>query len=199
MSASWTSILRRHVGRHIFEVRTRIKGTGETIGFVVDFSADLILFHVLDTDVFELNGYSVIHAADVKKYRAFNRSEFWLARAVRRFGLTPVHPSGISLSSLPDLLKSTAERFPLITIHMPKRNPDVCYIGDLLSLDKTTFTIDDLDSRANWTGPRRFRYDDVTRVDFGGGYEKALAATAPMRRRRKKRNRSSTSLTARMA
>jgi hypothetical protein len=186
VSASWTSILKRHAGRHLFEVRSRIKGAESTIGFVVDFSPDLILFQVLNTDVFLLNGYTVIRSEDVKQYRAFDKSQFWQARAVRRFGLNPVRPPGISLSSLPDLLKSIGNRYPLITVHPQRKNPEVCYIGSLLSLARSTFTINDLDSDAEWSGPRRFRYSDVTRVDFGGGYEKALAATAPSRARRKK-------------
>jgi hypothetical protein len=109
MSTSWPSILKRHCGQHLFQTRSRITGAGSTIGFVVDFSQDLILFHVLNTD-----------------------------------------------------------------------------IGPLISMTKATFTIDDLDSNAEWTGPRRLKFSDVTRVDFGGGYEHALAVTAPKRPKLKK-------------
>jgi hypothetical protein len=186
MSTSLASILRRHCGRHLFEVRSRIKGAGRTIGFVVDFSPDWILFHVLNTDVFELNGYTAIRSGDVKNYRAFDRGEFWQNRAVGQFKLNPVRPPGISLTSLSDLLESIGRSYPLITIHPEKVKPDVCYIGPLLSIAKATFTIDDLDCNAEWSGPRRLRFSDVTRVDFGGGYEEALAATAPKRPKRKK-------------
>src|SRR5262245_52787380 len=99
MSTSWLSIVKRHKGRHLFEVRSRIKGAGRTMGFVVDFSDNLILFHVLNTDAFQLNGYTVIRTEDVKDYRAFDKAEFWQNRAVRRFRLKPVHPVGILLGS----------------------------------------------------------------------------------------------------
>jgi hypothetical protein len=186
MNASWPSILKRHSGRHLFEVRSRIKGASRTIGFVVDYSEDWILFHVLNTDVFELNGYSVIRCGDVKDYRAFDKSWLWQNRAVHQFKLNPSRPPGILLNSLPALLESIGKRYALITIHPEKVKPDVCYIGPLLSMAKATFTIDDLDQNAEWSGPRRLKFSDVTRVDFGGGYEAALAATAPKRPKRGK-------------
>jgi len=49
-----------------------------------------------------------------------------------------------------------------------------------------TFTIEDLNSNGEWSGPRRMKFSDVTRIDFGGGYEEALAVTAPKRPRTQK-------------
>jgi hypothetical protein len=166
-------------------VRSRIKGVGRTTGFVVDFSRDLILFHVLDTDAFQLNGYTVIRSEDVKDYRAFDKAKFWQNRAVRRLKLKPASPVGILLTSVPELLQSIGSRYPLISFHPERKQPNVCYIGPLLSMNKTTFTIDDLDSNAEWSGPRRLKFSDVTRIDFGDGYQNALAATAPKRPKRK--------------
>jgi hypothetical protein len=185
MRPSWSSVLKRHCGRHLFETRSRIKAAGRTTGFVVDFSDSLILFHVLDMDTFRLNGYRVIRSEDVKEYRALDKREFWQCRALRRFDIAPVRPAGISLASVPKLLASAAERYPLITIHTERTKPDICYIGPLLGMTEATFTIDDLDCNGEWNGPRRLRFSDITRVDFGGGYEEALAVTAPKRRKRK--------------
>jgi len=185
MSSSWRSILKRHHGKHLFEVRSAIKGAGNTVGFVVGFSDDLLLFHVLDTDTFRLNGYSAIRTADMKDYRDFNKDNFWQNRAARHFKLSPVRPAGISLTSVPELLATISERYLLITIHPERSKPGICYIGPLLSMTEATFTIDDLDCNAEWTGPRRFKFSDVTRVDFGGRYQEALAVTAPKRPKRK--------------
>jgi len=186
MSASWSSILKRHCGRHLFEVRSSIKGVGRTIGFVVGFSDRLILFHEVNMDSFRLNGYCAIQIEDVKAYRAFDKHHYWQSRAARRFKIAPVCPPGISLVSIPELITSIAQRYPLVTCHPEKTKPDVCYIGSLISATAATFTINDLDCNAEWTGPRRLRFRDITRVDFGGGYEEALAATAPKCPRRKK-------------
>jgi hypothetical protein len=185
MNASWPSVLKQHCGKHLFEVRSRIKGAGSTMGFVVDFSDDLILFHVLATDTFRLNGYAVNRTEDVKDYRGFNNGKFWQNRAAVHFKLAPVRPAGILLDSVPQLLTAISKRYPLITIHPEKIKPDVCYIGSLLSMTEATFKIDDLNCNAEWSSPRRLKFSDVTRVDFGGGYEQALAATAPKRPKKK--------------
>jgi len=129
-------------------------------------------------DTFTLNGYSVLQNKDVRHYRVFNKREFWQNRAVRHFKLTPLRPAGISLASVPLLIGSIGERSPLITIHPERKKPDICYIGLLLSMSPKMFIIDELDQNAEWSGPRRLKFSDVTRVDFGGGYEEALAATA---------------------
>jgi hypothetical protein len=155
------------------------------MGFVVDFSDELILFHGVNMDTFRLNGYSVIRNEDVKDYRIFDKLDFWQCRAVRRFKLAPVRPPGISLSSVPELLSSIAKRYPLASFHPERKQPDVCYMGRLVSMTAATFTIDDLDCNAEWSGPRRLKFDETTRVDFGGGYEEALAATAAKRQKRK--------------
>lgn len=186
MSASWSSILKRHHGSHLFEVRSAIKGAGRTMGFIVGFSDDLIILNVLDIDTFRLNGYTAIRTEDLKDYRDFNKDKFWQNRAARLLKLSPVRPAGISLTSIPELLASIAKRYSLITIHPERTKPGVCYIGPLLAITDLTFTIDDLDCNAEWTGPRRLKFSEVTRVDFGGGYEEALALTAPKRRKRKR-------------
>src|SRR5690348_10756731 len=145
MSVSWSSILKRNRGRNLLEVRSSIKGGARTIGFIVGYSDDLILFHVLNTDSFCLNGYSVVRSEDVKDYRVFDKSNYWQHRAVRRYKFKPVRPAGILLTSVSNLLESIAKRYSLTTIHIERIKPDVCYIGPLLSATRKTFTIDDLD------------------------------------------------------
>jgi len=41
-------------------------------------------------------------------------------------------------------------------------------------------------SKRKWSGPRRMKFSDVTRIDFGGGYEEVLAVTAPKGARTRK-------------
>ena len=181
MSASFRSIFKKAKMRHLFEVERRLKNVGSISGFIVDFSDSLVLFHTLETDTFRLNGYSVIRTEDISHYRVFRRAEYWQVRAVSHFCLKPIRPAGISLTTVPDLLKSIAKHYPLITLHSEKANPDVCFIGALTSMMERTFTIENLDCNGEWGGLRRMKFSDVTRVDFGGGYENALAATAPKR------------------
>lgn len=181
MRGSFHSIFKKAKMRHLFEVKRRFKNVGSTTGFIVDFSEPLVLFHTLDTDTFQLNGYTMIRKEDITKYRVFGKTEYWQVRAVRYFHLKPMRPTGVSVTSLPALLKSVTEHYPLITLHPERTNPDVCFLGQLVSTTERTFTIEDLNSNGEWSGPRRMRFSDVTRVDFGDGYAGALAATAPKR------------------
>ena len=116
----------------------------------------------------------------------FDNAEFWQHLAARRLKLKPILPVGIILESIPTLLESISLHYPLMALHPERTKPNVCYIGSLLSVSKATWTIDDLSRNAIWSGPRRLRFNDITRIDFGGGYERALAIAAPKRPKRKK-------------
>jgi len=165
--------------KHLLQVKRSHKNLCKISGFVVDVSESLILLQRCDWDTFQLNGYSVIRNDEVAGYRFFDKKQWWQFRAVQHFKLIPKAPAGISVSSLPTLLESVAKIFPLVTIHQEKINAKVCYIGKLTAMRRKTFTIEDLNCNAEWTGSRRLKFSDVTLVDFGGGYENALAVTAP--------------------
>ena len=154
---------------------------GRTAGFVVDCSDALVLLHALDLDAFRLNGYTVVRYDDISAYRFFDKADYWQFRAVKRFKLVPVRPPNISVVSWPDLITSAGRQYPLLTIHRERLDPDSCAIGPLTAVSAATFTIEDLDCTAEWTGPRRLKFKDVTGVDFGDGYLEALAAVAPKR------------------
>ena len=181
MNVRFLSILKRHKLKHLVEMKRGPKELGRVTGFVVDFSDSLILLHRLEWDTFRLNGYTVIREAEVSHYRFFDKAAYWQFRAVRLYRLAPRHPADISIASLVELLTSIASHFPLVTIHPERTKPDVCYIGSVSSVTERAVMIEDLNCSAEWTGPRRLKLADITKIDFGGGYEEALARTAPKR------------------
>ena len=186
MTTALHSILKQSKPGHLCQVRRRLKNVGSTTGFIVACSDSLVLFHTLGNDTFQLNGYTVLRNEDICEYRFFTKAEYWQFRAVIHFQLRPIRPAGISVTSFPELVKSIAQHYPLITFHPEKKKPDVCYIGPLVSITEQTVTVDDLNSNGEWSGLRLIKISDVTRVDFGGGYEEALAVTAPKRGRNRK-------------
>jgi hypothetical protein len=73
----------------------------------------------------------------------------------------------------------------LFTIHQEWLDKEVCFIGRLAVRTATTFGLKEIDPDARWTRSRSYNFKDLTKVDFGGGYENALArlaATPPKRR-----------------
>ncbi len=154
-------------------------GMSNVFGFVMDANEELVLVHFFDSEAFCLTGYDVLRQRDIRSYCFFDDPRYWRFRAVRRLKIRPTPPMGISLGSIPELLASVAKRYPLLSVHRESRDRHLTYVGPVISMGKRTFTIEDANYYGEWTGPRRMRFEDVTRVCFDGGYLRASAMTAP--------------------
>lgn len=160
----------------------------DLLGFVLACGQTLTLLHLLETSTFTLNGYTVIRNDDVTLYAVYDRPDYYFdSRVLRMKGIKPQPPPGIEISSLPDLLTSVNKSYPLFTIHREKINNEVCFIGRLAGMTPKTFTLFEIDPCAEWERGHRYRFEDVTKVDFGGGYEEALAMAARADERKKRR------------
>ena len=173
---------KKHVGKNLFQVERRPRSLGRVAGFVAGLSESLMLFHQLDWDTFSLNGYSVIPIADASDYRVFDQKKYWQQRAAHLRELRPIMPDSVSVSDWRRMLESVAVLFPLVVIHIERKRPAVCSVGEVLKVTDSTVTLHDLDCNCEWQKPRRFRFEDITMVEFGDGYSTALAATAPKRK-----------------
>lgn len=173
-----------HAVYEIVEIRNPWDGN-PIEGFLLDRSKNLLLLHRIAVDVICLNGYSVISRRDIRKMKV-QRGDCLLARALSLKQISPAKPTDISIGSWPELLESVDRQFPLFTIYMERLDPDVCYIGRLAARSATTFGLKEIDINARWTRSRSYKFADLTSVDFGGGYENALASLAatPVRRKR---------------
>jgi hypothetical protein len=182
----------KRIIRSKYLVRFKRKPLDESTlyGFVLACSDTLTLLNILETSSYTLNGYSVIRNQDVSLYAVYDRPDYYFdSRVLKLKGIKPVAQPEISVANLPDLLTSVDKQYPLTTIHRELLNDQVCNIGRLTGITEKTFTLYELDASAEWFGSRRYRFADVTRVDFGGGYEEALAMVArpDMRLKPKKR------------
>ncbi len=142
-------------------------------GFVLGYSETLTLLNELTDDYF-LNGYSVIRNQDVVSYSAYDSPDYFLNRALRLKGIKPKRAPKVDISDWPHLLKTANKLFPLITIHRELISTSVCYIGTIQSTRAKTFDLFEINPDAEWDRERKYRFADLTRVDFGGGYEDAL-------------------------
>lgn len=171
--------------RHLVQLIRSAVGMSNVFGFVVDATDELVLVHFFDSEAFCLTGYDVLRQRDIRSYCFFDDPRYWRFRAVRRLKIRPTTPVGISLASLPELLASVAKRYPLLSVHHERRDGGTTYVGPIVSMGEKSFTIQDTNFYGEWTGPRRMRYGDVTRVCFDGGYLRASAMTAQKLRRQK--------------
>jgi len=164
--------------RHMVQLIRSAVGMSNVYGFVVDANDDLLLVHFFDSEAFCLTGYEVLRQRDIRSYCFFDDPRYWRFRALRRLKIRPTAPVGISLASIQELLASVTKRYPLLSVHHESRDRHVTYVGPIISMGKRTFTIEDANYYGEWTGPRRTRYEDVTRVCFDSGYLRASALAA---------------------
>ena len=182
MTSPHYKAFKKHVGKNLFQVERRPRSLSRVTGFVAGLSESLMLFHQFDWDTFSLNGYSVIPIADASDYRTFDRKKYWQHRAAQLRELKPIIPDAVSLIDWRELFESVAVRFPLVVVHTERKRPGVCYVGEVLDVSDSALKIHDLDCNCEWQKPRRFKFSDITMIEFGDGYSAALAATAPKRK-----------------
>ena len=127
-------------------------------------------------DRIRVDGYSAIRVEDVITARCEEEDSF-TPRALSLRGDRPADP-GVDATGLCQLLRSAQQQFGLVSIFIERLAPDVCYIGRVLEVTPTELTLEPIDIEARWEEPEAYELRDITRVDFGGSYEQALALVA---------------------
>ena len=154
-------------------------------GFLLERTKELLLLNLISTDVVCLNGYVVVRWRDVRKLKV-QREDALMSRALRLKKIAASEPSRISIAGWPELLESLTREFPLFTIHQEWLDSDVCFVGRLATMSASTFGLKEIDPDSRWRGSRPYKFKDLTKVDFGGGYENALASLAATKVKRRK-------------
>ena len=142
-------------------------------GFVLDYSEELTIINVLTDDYF-LNGYTVIRNKDITKHDVYCNPEYFLCRALKLKGMVPDPLPSVDLTNWQTLLTTANSLFSLITIRREKVSPNTCNIGKISRFGKKHFHLYEIDTVALWDQEEKYRFKDLTKVDFGGGYEDAL-------------------------
>jgi hypothetical protein len=171
--------------QHMVQLIRSAVGMSNVFGFVMDVTDDLVLVHFFDNNAFCLTGYDVLRMQDIRSYCFFDDPRYWRFRAVRRLRIRPTAPLGISLASIPELIASVDKRYPLLSVHHERRQRVTNYAGPIVSMGARSFTIEDANYYGEWTGARRMRYAQVTRVCFDDAYLRATAMTAQKFRKQK--------------
>lgn len=154
------------------EIKERLEG------YVVDMTDLFLMLHVIDPNYISLNGYIVLRSDDIRRYRVRDDKNFFLNRAFKLKNIHPIPKPEIDLSSFPSLLASANRAYPLINIQRETMDPDICFIGKIEKMSNKTVTLKEIDPAARWERIRRYRLEDITRIEFGGGYEESLALVA---------------------
>jgi hypothetical protein len=153
-------------------------------GFVVGLSKKFILLNVLSPDI-RLDGYSIIRTGDVKRYAVIKKNNTFIYRALVIRKNKPCPQPVIELESEKAGLVSASSLYPLLSVFREKIEEEVCYIGRPSKFGEGFVALKEINTKAKWNGLRKIKLNDITRIDFGGGYEEALAIAAGEKPKRK--------------
>lgn len=149
-------------------------------GFVVGFSETLVLLQTLNTGMMRLNGYTVVRLKDILECRD---DESFAPAALKLMGERPRPQPDVLLVDMPGLLSSVGAHFPLLELFQEKTSTSFV-IGRITGFGKKKAHLQIVTRNGTWGEVSKFDCKDITRVDFGDGYDEALWLVA----RRQPRN-----------
>lgn len=147
---------------------------GSTTGYVLDVGPQFFLLALIDENI-RFNGFQCLRIGDVRRLKLPFPYEWFITVALRKRKETfPAKPD-VDLRDTSSLIHSASDIFPLITIHRERKKPDSCWIGKVVSITEEHVTLQEIGPDAVWQEkPSKYPLREITRVDFGGGYEDAL-------------------------
>lgn len=147
---------------------------GSTQGYVLDIGPRFFLLGFVDDNI-RFNGFQCMRLSDLRRLRVPDPYAEFIVAALRKRGEIIRKKPRVSLNSLPELLKSANRLFPLVTIQQQRVKPDTCEIGCVVDITKSHVFLLEIGPDATWDDkPTEIPLREITRVDFGGGYEDAL-------------------------
>lgn len=130
------------------------------------------------TDRITLDGYEVLRLKDVSRVALAPHASF-LQRALELRHFAPKVPARVRLTDVSAALRSICRHYPLVAVHREHVAPDVCEVGKLLRVSTTEYVLREVDPDAKWEkGTTSRPLSQITKIDFNGGYETALALVA---------------------
>jgi hypothetical protein len=169
----------RRSGTLVRLIRGRVpEEDAEVDGYVVALGPELVALHVL-SDRIDLDGYEVLRQGDLLAAVDGFPSDTFYKRALVMKGETPVVPAWLDLSSLAAAIESIRRNQPLVVLHRERMAPGEVAVGCVRQALPSGIRLHWITPRAEWEDdPTLYRYDSITRVQFGGEYERTLALIA---------------------
>ena len=169
-------------GRPVKVARSRLDGrSSPLLGFVVGLSPSLVLLHLIDSAIL-LDGYVVVRVSEITSVDTAFASRQFVQRALRLRGHRRRPPAAaFPLQDVLAVLAAAQARFPLVTLHQERRNRRVCWVGQVQSFTPAGVVLRELTPSAAWDRAIWYPIASLTRIDFGGSYEAALALVAKVR------------------
>jgi hypothetical protein len=163
--------------RSLVSLERRVE-PGRALGYVVDLGPRWFVLSLVD-DGIRFNGFQIFRFSDVSRVESPHVHAQFVESALRLRGERRPRKRALDLTSIARLLKSAARHFPLVTLHREIADPDVCHIGRVISATARNVSSREITPDAEWDEElTSYPCSEITRVDLGGNYEKALLLVA---------------------
>ena len=159
----------------LVRVSRSIRRSDEIDGFVVGLGQEWMLLAVLD-DSIRLDGYAALRLRDVSTVERRGGPDTFVGKALRVRGEWPPVGVDVDLDGVGELIRTASDVAPLVTLHIEEDDPTVCFIGRPVRVTSRSVHLLEITPEAEWEEqPTRWAFPEITRVDFAGRYEEALA------------------------
>jgi len=148
-------------------------------GFVVGLSQHWVLLQLLSGRI-TFDGWVALRMEDVQAVTIYPTEDCFEIAAVKARGLwPPTSPTTATPRDIGEVLAQAKQHASVVAVHREFERPDAAWCGAVRDVSSDTLSFLEVNVAGGWARkPRRFDLDDITRVDFGGGYEEALQLVA---------------------
>jgi hypothetical protein len=154
--------------------RGNFESEGE-MGYVLAIGPALVLLLIISTEI-RFNGFTVIRIEDITNLEAPHTHAEFVEEALRLRGESVEEAPAVSVEDMPNAIETISKTFPTVAIHREIEDSSICHIGKIVRVDAEHVHLLEIDPDAKWEEePTHYRITEITRLDFGGGYEDALA------------------------
>jgi len=142
-------------------------------GFVTAVSADLVAMGVVN-DECHFDGVTIVRTEDITFLRWQNEVLDAWAGVLQESPTSPTPVRHVELSSWESVVRSLLGSEPVVTFHREIVNDRACHLGTNISLEGECVVADEISVEGTVDGRFALSLGDLTKLDFGGGYEQAL-------------------------
>jgi hypothetical protein len=147
-------------------------------GFIIGESRSLMALHQV-SDSYRLDGYCVIRREDIQSVKTRFKKRSLIRAALRIKSQEPVRVPELSLASMRAAAQSAQSKFGVLVIHRERVQPGEVEVGTLRLSAEHSYVLRWLSTLARWeSDDRKFRYRDITLLEFGTEYDQTLFAVA---------------------
>jgi len=150
--------------------------SGYASGYVIAVGTRWVHLAIVSDDILPA-GYQAFRTDDISVFHdPAPHADFVEAALLLRSVRKPA-PLKIDMTDAGSILATAHQAFDIVTIHREIDDPEICHIGQVHSLnDKNVCLIEVTSDAVLEDVPRCYPLNDITRIDFGGPYEDALAS-----------------------